>query len=89
MKDMDEPIKENDIYTCPKCGSKKIIIKEQCVVFKTLNANTGKLLNPRTMKSYMSNREKAWKYESAQTEGVGCWNYECRKCGWISKLLVE
>ena len=25
MKDMDEPIKENDIYTCPKCGTKKII----------------------------------------------------------------
>ena len=77
------------IYFCPKCNSKRIILHQQCVIQKAENINTGKIINPRTNKSYMSNREKAHEYDMASTDGIGCWNYECKKCGWTSGLCVE
>lgn len=45
-------------YLCPECNSKRIILHQQCVIQKAENINTGKIINPRTNKSYMSNREK-------------------------------
>lgn len=77
------------VYFCPKCNSKSILLHQQCIIQKVQNINTGKTLNPRTNKSYMSNREKAHEYDMASTDGVGCWNYECKKCGWISDIFVE
>lgn len=76
-------------YFCPKCNSKRITLNQQCVIQKVININTGRTLNPRTNESYMSNREKAYEYDMASTDGVGCWYYECRKCGWASDILVE
>lgn len=82
-------IRENDIYICPNCGSRKITEISQNVLIKYTNANTGKLINPYTGKGYMSNRDKADEYDRASTDGVGCWYYECRRCGWKSSMLVE
>jgi len=73
-------------YICPKCGSRRILIDEECVVYKTLDANSGKILNPRTLKSQMSNREKAEEYNKAETDGIGQWQYKCRECGWKSEV---
>lgn len=87
--DDKEIIIENGIYYCPECNSKRITIHEQCVLQKDVNINTRKILNPRTGKSYMSNQQKAYEYDHAITDGIGCWYYECRKCGWKSELLVE
>ena len=70
-------------YLCPECNSKRIILHQQCVIQKAENINTGKIINPRTNKSYMSNREKAHEYDMASTD------YECKKCGWTSGLCVE
>lgn len=53
------------------------------------NVNTGKLINPETGKSFVSNKYKAFMYDNATSDGVGCWYYECRNCGWKSELLVE
>lgn len=76
-------------YLCPKCNSKRIILHQQCVIQKAENINTGKIINPRTNKSYMSNKEKAHEYDMASTEGIGCWYYECKKCGWASDIFIE
>lgn len=83
---MRDIIKKDGKYICPKCGSKKILLNEECVVYKVLDVNSEKLLNPRTLKSKMSNREKALEYDRAETDGVGRWQYECRKCGWTSEI---
>ena len=70
-------------YICPKCGSTRITLHEQAIVYKHINANTNNLI------SRMSSRQKAFVYDNATSEGVGFWNYECRKCGWESKTYVE
>ena len=70
-------------YICPKCGSTRITLHEQAIVYKHINANTNNLI------SRMSSRQNAFVYDNATSEGVGCWNYECRKCGWESKTYVE
>lgn len=87
--DNEKIIEEDGKYICPKCGSKRILLHEQCVLQKVSNANSGKSLNPYTLKARMSNREKAWEYDNALTDGVGCWYYECRECGWTSKIYTE
>lgn len=52
-----EPIwKDNKCY-CPVCGSTRILRREQCCLYKVYNENTGKQLNPKTLKRQMSNRE--------------------------------
>ena len=84
-----EPIWDDEKCCCPVCGSKKILRMEQCVVYKVYSENTGAQLNPHTLKSYMSNREKALEYDNASPEGVGCWNYQCTRCGWQSEIFVE
>ena len=84
-----EVVKENGIYKCPECGSKKITTNAQCVLHKKMDANTGKLLNPKTNKTRMSNQEKAFEYNMASMESIGCWYHECRKCGWTGDLEVE
>mgnify|MGYP001049026294 CR=1 FL=1 len=86
---MAEIIEEDGKYICPKCGSKRILLNEQCVLQKVTNANSGKLLNPYTLKARMSNREKAFEYDNASVDGVGCWYYECGKCGWTSQPYTE
>lgn len=82
-------IVENGIYRCPECHSKKITEVSQNVLIKMINLNTGKLINPETGKCFVSNKYKAFVYDSASSDGVGCWYYECRNCGWKSELLVE
>lgn len=86
---MSEIIEEDGKYICPKCGSKRILINEQCILQKVIDANSEKMLNPHTLKNRMSNREKAHEYDRATTDGAGCWCYECKKCGWISKMYTE
>lgn len=69
---------------------KKITMNMSAVLNKQTDANTGKDIDTSKNRPYrMSNKEKALAYNSASTEGVGYWNYECRKCGWISETLVE
>ena len=82
-------IVKDGIYICPECGSKRITEVSQNVIIKMTNINTGKLINPYTGKSYISNKDKARWYDNAGVDGVGCWYYECRKCGWKSDLLTE
>lgn len=85
-----EVICKDGIYYCPICGSKKITINISAALNKSEDANTGKYIDILKNKPYrMSNREKAAAYDRASTEGMGCWNYECRKCGWISETLTE
>lgn len=85
----NEVIYENGTYRCPCCGSKKITEYQQCVIYKYVDINTRKIINPYTGKKYMSNKEKAHLFNIACTEDSGCWNYICRKCGWTSDLCVE
>lgn len=86
---MSEIIEQDGKYICPKCGSKRILLNAQCILEKVTDANSGKSLNPYTLKARMSNREKAFKYDHASTNGVGCWYYTCKKCGWTSKIYTE
>ena len=88
-EDEKEIVVVDGIYSCPVCNSKRITEYSQCTLQKQNNVNTGKLINPNNGKGYMSNREKARDYNSASIDGVGCWYYECRKCGWNGELLVE
>lgn len=90
MSEKKEIVYKNMVYYCPVCGSKKITMNMSAVLDKQTDANTGKDIDTSKNRPYrMSNKEKALAYNSASTEGVGCWNYECRKCGWISETLVE
>ena len=84
-----ELLEEEGIYICPECRSKRITEVTQNALIKMTDVNTKKTLNPITNKRYMSNRDKAIAYDAASIDGVGCWYYECRKCGWQSKLMVE
>lgn len=57
---------------------------------KTEDANTGKEVDERTNKiKKLTNRKKVIAYNNASTDGVGCWHYSCRKCGWVSKVYTE
>lgn len=85
----NEIINENGVYICPVCGSKRITEAMQAVILKKCDANTRKTINIITNKLHMSNKYKTLAYDAASTEGVGCWCYECRKCGWESKLYTE
>lgn len=80
---------KRSISVCPVCGSGRIIEISQAVLIKMRNVNTGKMLNPNTRKSYMSNREKASAYDNASSDGIGCWYHECRRCGWKSDIYIE
>lgn len=74
---------------CPECGSKCITEITQNVLIKAKDVNSGKEINLVTGKHYMSNRAKALSYDLASMDGVGCWYYECRRCGWKSEIFVE
>jgi uncharacterized Zn finger protein (UPF0148 family) len=90
MSEKKEIVYQNGIYYCPICGSKKITVHTSAALSKSEDANTGKYIDTSTNRPYkMSNREKAAAYDRATTEGIGCWNFECRKCGWLSETLVE
>lgn len=77
----------NDDNTCPVCRSKKIVAHYQYPLYVTEDVRTGKeifedvngkrIYNP-------SNRELARLYKHAQMDAQ-TWNYECKKCGWISE----
>lgn len=84
-----EIINRDGIFACPDCGSKRITEILQAALVKMSDANTDRTINPYTGKRYMSNRDKAVAYDAAGPDGVGCWFYECRRCGWKSKLYVE
>ena len=84
-----KPIWKDEKCYCPVCGSTRILRRVQCCLYKVYNENTGKQLNPMTLKRQMSNREKAGYYDCASMDGVGCWNLECRKCVWHSEVFVE
>ena len=90
MSEEKEVVYKDGIYYCPVCGSKKITVNTSATLSKSEDVNTGKYIDILKNKPYrMSNREKAAEYDRASVEGVGCWNYECRKCGWISETLTE
>lgn len=91
MNERKSKVVENDgVYSCPFCGSKKINLCTQAVLIKTKDANTGKEVDERTNKiRKLTNREKAMEYDNATTDGVGCWHYSCRKCGWQSDIYTE
>ena len=90
MREEKEVIYKNGNYYCPVCGSKKITQDMSATLSKAVDANTGKDIDIIKNKPYrMSNREKANRYDNASTEGVRCWNYECRKCGWVSETMTE
>lgn len=86
---MKEILEKDGVYICPECGSKRITEVSQNILLKMVDVNTEKLINPETGRKYFSNRHKARAYDNASPEGVGCWHYECRRCGWTSGLLVE
>lgn len=88
-EEVKDVVIKDGVYCCPKCGSKKIIVFLQCAVDKVEDANSGKLLNPKTLKVGMTQREKAHEYDCATTDGVGCWTYQCRKCSWTSDVYTE
>ena len=91
MNERKSKVVENDgVYSCPFCGSKKINLCTQAVLIKTEDANTGKEVDEHTNKiRKLTNREKAMEYDNATTDGVGCWHYSCRKCGWQSDIYTE
>lgn len=80
---------EAGICVCPVCGSKRITQVLQTALIKMIDANTQKPINPCTGRRYLSNRDKAAAYDMAAGDGIGCYFYECRKCGWKSELTVE
>ena len=85
-----EPINEyGHGNVCPECGSTKITTVTQNALIKMRDLNSGAVINPYTGKKYMSNRDKAKAYDTASTDGVGCWYHECRKCSWKSPLFTE
>lgn len=89
MKSQSIIITEDSVYHCPICNSKRIIEISQNVLLKGRNVNTGVKLNPNTYKRITSNREKAYFYDTASLDGVGCWHYECLRCHWESKIYTE
>lgn len=90
MSEKKEIVYKNKTYYCPACGSKRITTNMSAALCKQIDTNTGKDIDILKNRPYrMSNKEKAAAYDNASTEGVGCWNYECRKCGWISETLTE
>lgn len=82
-------VEKNGICYCPICNSKKISECVQAVINKENDYNTRKIINPSTGLSKMTNKEKAAAYDDASGEGVGCWYFKCRKCGWNSELYTE
>lgn len=82
-------IQKDGIYRCPDCGSKRITEVSQNVLIKMTNINTGRLIDHATGRGNMSNKRKAQEYDAACLDGVGCWFYECRKCGWKSEMIIE
>lgn len=86
---MEEILVKDGFYTCPECGSRRITEISQNILLKKMDANTQKLINPETGRRYFSNRDKAQAYDNASPEGIGCWHYECRKCGWKSGLVCQ
>lgn len=88
-EEMNAIIIKDGVYLCPVCGSRRILTHSQTILQKVIDTNSGRELNPLTLKARMSNRDKAFEYDHATSEGVGCWSYECRKCGWVSELFTE
>ena len=84
-----ELIEKNGVGYCPECHSKKISEFVQAVINKENDYNTRKIVNPNTGTFKMTNKEKADAYDNACGEGVGCWYFKCRKCGWNSELYTE
>lgn len=76
---------------CPVCGSKKITRHEQRNLRVDVNLQTGvefKLQGGKIKR--MTNRDKANAFDSADTAGGGgCWDYECRQCGWVSAVFTD
>lgn len=74
---------------CPKCGSVKISIISQfpIIVEKDLKTGNEIIRNKAGERIKQSNRLLARIYKKAQYDAQ-CWNYECRKCGWLSEMFV-
>lgn len=76
---------------CPECGSVKINAYHQFPVTACIDLKTGKerfyqYINGKwALKRKPSNRDKAWKYESAKYNESQVTIYECRRCGWRSE----
>lgn len=90
MDEKKEVVENAGIYSCPICGSKKITTHIQAALMKHEDVNTGKEVDEYKNKiRKLSNREKAAAYDRASSDGVGCWYFSCRKCGWESKIYTE
>lgn len=85
------PIIDGHGNCCPECGSTRITVHEQRNLYIDRNLSSGKPFIIRDGKvKPMSNRDKAIAFNCADmSSGAGCCSYECRKCGWSSKLYTE
>lgn len=78
---------------CPECGSTRIDVYHQYPLYVYKDLKTGKerfyfWKNGKDM--YIpkpSNRQLAVRYQSSQVDSQ-CWNYICRKCGWMSEIFT-
>lgn len=75
---------------CPECGSMKILVNYQYPLYVQEDLRTNKeVIKDIDGKriSRPSNKLLARLYKSSQLDAQ-CWNFECEKCGWISKMFV-
>ena len=85
------PINEyGDGNCCPVCRSIKISKNYQFPLYVEEDLNTGKEIirdsyGKRICKP--SNRLLAQRYRTSQIDAQ-MWNFECRKCGWVSGSFV-
>lgn len=90
MRREEENLWLNDDDTCPVCGSKKIVEHIQFPMYVDIDVRTGneifedsygkRIYNP-------SNRFLVRRYKLQQMDAQ-TWNYECKKCGWISEAYT-
>lgn len=86
-----EPIdKYGNGNCCPECGSIRITMHMQAVVYRDIDLKSGKdiIVVDEKIKP-TPQRIKVHRYDNATAEGVGTWSYECRNCGWESESFAE
>lgn len=76
---------------CPACGSRRITRHEQRNLQVDVNLQTEREFKLQGEKiKRMTNRDKAHAFDNADIAGGGgCWSYECRRCGWVSKMFTD
>ncbi len=85
-----QPLDENgEGNCCPECGSLKISVNYQFPLFVEMDLNSRNEIfkDADGKRIKQTNRLLARRYKNSQLDAQ-CWNYECRKCGWISEMFV-